>query len=336
MEGEITGGLYSITSRSERTSLTYRGIAVGRQSVLRVEPVPAAVLDSIRQNRDSLKVLAVSPSRIDVVAINGSKSILVSADLNLEKKVKSWWKVDGAFPGIDGELVVGSKLADKHHVEPGTMLSIEEKRHRGSGVLLATGHEDDDVVFLQNAGIDHVDVLLIESALPGTREMEKILNEEVPDSMSKVEITRIDGGRSLRYSFLRSFVRYSTLLSGVLVILGALLLYILGMSSVNDRAAEFAVFRSMGYRKSKIALMIALELGVFCIASVVAGNVTMTLAVFVLAEKNIPDGFSTAHIPFFRLFSLSLICTVAICVISAMRPVIKAINMNVVNAFRKI
>ncbi len=333
---ETAGNLYAVTTRSDRRALTYRGIVVGETARPERVPLAESVVRAVQRNTDVLGALNMSPSRIDVVKINGTPSILVSTDLRREREMKKWWEIEGELPRAAGELLVGSSFASELGIAPGASLSVdgEVRLRRVRGVLRRTGRDDDRVVFAQTDGVDRVDLLLIESTVSSPTAIVEILESINPDAAGATEVSIADAASPLRYSFLESFSRYAALLSAVLAGLGVLLVYVFGITSVHGRISEFATLKSMGYRRSKIAEMVALELFIFCLVAVVLANVLMLASVAIIEASGRLDGFVLSRVPLLRLFAASWILTTVACVVAGLRPALKASGTDVVRGLR--
>jgi len=142
-----------------------------------------------------------------------------------------------------------------------------------SGVLRPTGSQDDQLLFttlasaqeiLQKTGrVSMAEVAALCQNCP-IDDMVRQISEVLPGA-KVMAIQQVVKGRMETLSHFRKF---SFGVSGVVILIGALVVLVTMMSSVRERTEEIGIFRAIGFRKSHVMRIVFLEAG---IVSVLAG-----------------------------------------------------------------
>jgi putative ABC transport system permease protein len=225
------------------------------------------IRDRISTIKNSQNVSAVAPKVLGGVEINLHQVLLVGVQFDKELKLKQWWKVFGAAPKADHELLLGSEAAHVLNVMTGDTLTIKGEKFTVTGVLDQTGSQDDSLVFAnlgvaqrllgKEGRINLVEVAALCSGCP-IGDMVLQIAEKLPDAKVSAIQQVVEG----RLKALDQFRRFSYAMAGVVVFIGSLIVFVTMMGSVNERTTEIGVFRAIGFRRSHIMRIILLEAAV--------------------------------------------------------------------------
>ena len=252
-----------VTPQSNGLAMNYGGISLGGVTFDQRE-IREADLARIRTIRNKKNIATIAPKVLGGVKIGNRDVLLVGVLFASELKMKQWWKIFGAPPKADNELLLGSDASKVLNAGVGDSVQIKKETFKVSGVLDQTGSQDDALVFvnLQKAQqllgkegrITLAEVAALCSGCP-IADMVTQIAEMLPDARVSAIQQVVEG----RLKALDQFKRFSYAMSGVVVFIGSLIVFVTMMGSVNERTTEIGVFRAIGFRKSHIMRIILLE-----------------------------------------------------------------------------
>jgi putative ABC transport system permease protein len=255
-----------ITPQQNGLAMNYGGISLGGVNFDQKE-ILEADLAKISSIKNSKNISAVAPKVLGGVEINLHQVLLVGVQFDKELKLKQWWKVFGAAPKADNELLLGSEAAHVLNVMTGDSLQVKGEKFTVTGVLDQTGSQDDSLVFAnlgvaqrllgKQGRINLVEVAALCSGCP-IGDMVLQIAEQLPDAKVSAIQQVVEG----RLKALDQFRRFSYAMAGVVVFIGSLIVFVTMMGSVNERTTEIGVFRAIGFRRSHIMRIILLEAAV--------------------------------------------------------------------------
>lgn len=261
-----------ITPQSNDLSMSYGGISLGRVTFDQKE-IREEDLAKIAQIRNRANISVVSPKILGGVTVGGKNILLVGVDFDKELKMKQWWDIFGAPPKAADEVLLGSRAADSLHVMQGERVKISGETFTVSGVLNQTGSQDDSLILMplkkaqkllhKEGKISLVEVAALCSGCP-IDDMVTQIAEKLPDA----KVSAIRQVVESRLQALDQFRKFSYGISGVVVFIGSLIVFVTMMGSVNERTTEIGVFRAIGFRKQHIMRIILIEAGTL---SLIAG-----------------------------------------------------------------
>jgi putative ABC transport system permease protein len=264
-----------ITPQSTDLSMSYGGISLGGVTFDQREIVEKD-LERIRAIRNSRNIASVSPKVLGSVRSGGKNVLLVGVRFADELKMKQWWQIFGAAPDKDDELLLGSDSARALNVMTGDHLELNGQKFRVTGILEQTGSQDDALAFAslqvaqrllgKQGKITLVEVAALCSGCP-IGDMVTQIAEKLPGT----KVSAIQQVVAGRLSTLQQFQRFSYAVAGVVVFIGALIVFVTMMGSVRERTTEIGVFRAIGFRKAHIMRIILFEAGLVSILAGVLG-----------------------------------------------------------------
>jgi putative ABC transport system permease protein len=252
-----------ITPASRDLSMSYGGISLGGVTFDQRE-IREEELARITAIRNSGNISTVSPKVLGGVRVAGKDVLLVGVNFAAELKMKQWWQIFGDAPKNDNELLLGSDAAKALNVMSGDTVEIKGDKFRVSGLLDQTGSQDDALIFAplakaqkllgKEGKITLVEVAALCSGCP-IGDMVVQIAEKLPDA----KVSAIQQVVESRIHALDQFRRFSYGVAAVVVFIGALIVFVTMMGSVNERTVEIGVFRAIGFRRSHIMRIILLE-----------------------------------------------------------------------------
>lgn len=252
-----------ITPRSEELSLSYGGITLGGVSVDAHE-ILQADLERIGSIRNSRNIAAVAPKVLGGVKIGEARALLMGVDPEVEFHVKRWWTVDGAPIKGEHDLVVGSAAAQRLGLSLGAPVEIGGETFTLTGILQETGSQDDELLIAALPTAQRLlgkpgQVSLVEvAALCGDCPVEEMVNQ-IAEVLPDVKVAAIQQVVRTRMHALEQFRAFSLGVAGVVVLVGALVVFVTMMGAVNERTREIGIFRALGFRRGHIIWLIMME-----------------------------------------------------------------------------
>ncbi len=264
-----------ITPQSNDLAMSYGGISLGGVTFDQRE-IREAELNRIFTIKNRKNIAAVSPKVLGGVRVQGKPVLLVGVDFAEELKMKQWWKVFGAEPKHDHELLLGSQTASILNVMPGDSLQIQGETFKVSGVLDQTGSQDDSLIFAPLAKVQRLlhkegKITLVEvAALCSGCPIGDMVNQ-LAELLPEAKVTAIQQVVAARLKTLDQFRRFSYAMAFVVIFIGSLIVFVTMMGSVNERTTEIGVFRAIGFRKTHIMRIILLEAALVSLLAGVVG-----------------------------------------------------------------
>ncbi len=326
-----------ITPQSNGLAMNYGGISLGGVTFDQRE-IREEDLAKIKTITNHKNISAVAPKVLGGVTVGGHDVLLVGVDFDSELKMKQWWQIFGAAPKGDTELLLGSDAAKVLNVSFGENITIKGESFKVAGVLEQTGSQDDALVFARLAKaqkllgkegrITLAEVAALCSGCP-IGDMVTQIAEKLPNARVSA-IQQVVAGR---LAALDQFKRFSYAMSGVVVFIGSLIVFVTMMGSVNERTVEIGVFRAIGFRKSHIMRIILLEAALVSLLAgllgYAAGMGGATLALPFMAESK------DAHLVWDGMVAFGAIgLALVLGVLASLYPALHASKMDPTEALR--
>jgi putative ABC transport system permease protein len=249
-----------------------------------MEPIRQSQLSQINTIKNAANLAAVGPITLGTVQINSQAALLAGVDFKVTGILKPWWKIKGAIPA-QGDLLAGAQAAKLLGIEIGQQLSINHRTMTVSGILAATGSQDDQLLFTTlstaQAVLDKPDeVSLVEvAALCNACPVDEMVNQ-ISAKLPNAKVMAIQQVVKGRMETLAQFRKFSYGLSVVVVFIGGLVVLVTLMGSVKERTEEIGIFRAIGFRQGHIMRIIFIESGLISIVAGVMGYLIGTGAIW--------------------------------------------------------
>lgn len=250
---------------------------------------------------DSSKLSAVAPRLYGVAELGDSSVVIMGVDPDEERKLKSWWKVQGNWISSEGsgqtEVMVGSDIATPLGLTEGSLITLRSGNismdARVAGVIESTGSNEDTYVILPLAASQY---LLDREGKVSSLEVRALCNEcpveeismQIEDkfpglearSMSQIvrnELAIVEHTRSSAMA-----VSIITLLVSTLTVASTML------ASVNEKFKEIGIMRAVGASDVQVVSMLFFEGAIIGavggIIGFAAGTVASTIAAPLLVQ----------------------------------------------------
>ena len=262
---EKYGANILIVPRTDNLTLTYGGLSLGGVS-FEMQEIRQTDLAGIHSIKNARNIAALGPMVLGNIRLKDNRVLLAGVDFKAVGILKPWWKVRGGFPG-EQDVLLGAEAARILGLGVGQPITINKHTLNVSGVLEPTGSQDDQLVFasletaqalLNKEGkVSMVEVAALCTACP-IEDMVRQISEVLP-AAKVMAIQQVVKGRM---DTLSQFKKFSYGLSGLVVLIGGLVVLVTMMGSVRERTEEIGIFRAIGFRKRHVMRIIFLEAGI--------------------------------------------------------------------------
>lgn len=327
-----------ITPTSRMLDLAYGGLALGGVSVDRQELTveDAAAVRTIPNKRN---ISAVAPKLVGTIPVGDATVVLIGTRFQEERRVKSWWQVEGRWPENPNEVLIGAEAAQSTGACIGRQLVVGGTPLLVVGRVAQTGSLDDQALFT-DLGVAQTllrrpqAVSLIEvSALCRGCPIEDIVSQ-ISAVLPHARVTPIRQAAAVREQAVRQFTRFSYAVSGLVLLVGALVVMTTMMSSVMERTQEIGILRAVGFRRTHVATIVLIETLLVTIAGGLAawlvGSFGARLLGPVLAQISSPVAVDA------RLAGLAVLFAALIGIVGGAYPAFRAAQMDPAHALRQL
>jgi len=290
-----------ITPHSDNLSLDYGGIQVAGvsfdQQRLTIDDAAAVYRIPYRK-----RLSVVAPKLLGTIEVEGRRSLLAGVDFQKEMRLKRWWQINGRVPEKSDEVLLGydvAKAVSAVHSSPGRgdgggqtpghhsaieerihiakeRLAIAGREHRIAGVLGQTGGPEDRMIF---ASLEHVQTLLAKPGELSVIEVSALCKDcpvedivvQIRKALPHVNVAAVQQSVRARTEAVDRLTRFSAVVSVVVLVIGALLVFTTMMSSVVERTKEIGVLRAIGFRRTHIIKILMIEVVVISAAGGMGG-----------------------------------------------------------------
>jgi putative ABC transport system permease protein len=325
-----------ITPKARALDLAYGGLAVGGLSVdaeeLRTED--AARVRTIHNRRN---VSAVAPKLIGTVTLQGEQVLLVGVTFRQESGIKSWWQIDGALATTSDHAMLGAEAARVLGKRRGDTVTVGDRTLEITGVIAAMGGIDDQAILadlsLVQQALGRPDaVSLIEvSALCRGCPIEDIV-EQIAAVLPHARVAPIRQAVAARERAVGEFTSFAYAVSGIVLLVGALVVLTTMMAAVTERTREIGVLRALGFRQKQVARVLMME----SVAVTFAGG-ALGWVIGMAAARYAGPALAQLSSPIpvdFRLAPLAIGIAVLIGVSGTIYPAVRAARLDPAESLR--
>lgn len=357
-----------ILPHSNTLALDYGGISVSGVS-FDVHPLKNEDSKRILEIPYRKRLSAIAPKIIGAMEIEGHPVLFAGVDFKNELKLKQWWRIVGETPAAEDDLMVGYGVAKMfslvepanvrqkqahfqavesvgpHHADKETdpftivrkRLRIAGREHRVAGVIASTGGREDEMIF---GSLLHVQSLLnkpdqlslIEvSALCKDCPIEDIVHQ-IGQQLPHAKVSAIQQSVQARTRTVERLTRFSAVVSIVVLVIGALMVFTTMMGSVIERTREIGVLRAIGFRRSHILKGLMIEVSTLSVMGGLLGWTTGTFASWVALPY-----FTDAGVPIeFRwtVAGSAVMAALLLGIVSSLYPALRASRLDPCEAVR--
>ncbi len=282
-----------ITPHSDEISLSYGGISLGGISV-DIQEIRQRDLVRIFSIPNHRNIAAVAPKVLGAVTIGEDRALLMGVNHEVEFHLKRWWHVDGRPLAAEHELVAGSQVARRLGLTMGDEVELKGERFTVTGILQETASQDDHLLIValpvaqRLFGKEGLVTMAEVAALCAGCPVEDIV-EQIQAVMPGVKVSAIQQVVRTRMHALEQFRIFSLGVAAVVILIGALVVFVTMMGSVNERTREIGIFRALGFRRGHVVGLILMEASAVSLLAGVLGylggmGVTKALLPFLAQE----------------------------------------------------
>lgn len=326
-----------VAPKSKGMSLNYGGLHVTDTSY-DVEELRNSDVQRIGSIKNNKNISVVAPKIIGTYNSGARKYLLVGVDFTSELLLKKWWQWSGERPASDNEVLLGALIARNLNLSPGSTFHLGGNDFLVAGVLHENASQDDLSVFL-NLGVAQRllrkpnTLSMIEiSALCSECPIDDIV-AQISEKLPHARVSPVRQAVALRMQTVEQLMRFSAAVSVVIIIIGALIVLVSMLSSVNERTKEIGILRSIGFRQLHIIKVILIEAFVVSLVSGIIGWVVGSISVSLLVPKVTGvQGFVFDPL----MFVLAAGIAVCIGMLSSIYPAVKASRLEPLEALRYI
>jgi putative ABC transport system permease protein len=259
---EKYGANILIVPRTENLTLSYGGLSLGGVS-FEMEEIRQEELARVGSIKNARNIAALGPLVLGVVKVDSHKVLLAGVDFKVSGILKPWWQLQGQKPDDNG-AVLGAETARILNLSTGDRFKIKDRDFTVSGILKPTGSQDDQLVFTRlgtaqslfnkDGRVSMAEVAALCQDCP-IDAMVKQISEVLP-AAKVMAIQQVVRGRM---ETLEHFKKFSYGISGVILLIGSLVVLVTMMGSVRERTDEIGVFRAIGFRRRHVMKIVFLE-----------------------------------------------------------------------------
>lgn len=275
---ELYGANILIVPKTENLSLTYGGMSLGGVS-FDMQEIHQEELTKIKTIKNAANVAAVGPMVLGPVTVGKHRILMAGVDFTAAQILRPWWSVKGEIPAEGDGVIIGADASRITGLTLGDTVQLRGRALPVTGVLEATGSQDDGLIFAplataqgilgKQGRISIVEVAALCSGCP-IPEMVKQISAVLP-SGNVMAIQQVVKGRM---ETIGHFQKFSYGVSALVLLVGCLMVLVTMMGSVRERTVEIGIFRAMGFRKSHVLRIILLEAGIVAAVAGIAGYFT--------------------------------------------------------------
>ena len=285
----------------------------------------------------------VSPKLIGAAQIGNQKTLIVGIQPKQEFTQKPWFSLENQVGDLalldmpEDALIIGASAARALGVSAGDQLQVNDKDFRVFGILKTLGSEEDGLIYA-NLGVvqDLLDrpneLSMIEiSAYCNNCPIEEI-TVTLQKALPNARVIALREAALFREETIGKFELFGYTLSGIVLLVAALMVLTTMLSSINDRTREIGILRAIGFRRSDIIKIIFLEVGMISVLAgvmgFVLGSFTAKYAGPYLAQ--IQGGIQMQA----ELLLPAVLLSVGVAILASIYPALKAARMDPTEALR--
>jgi putative ABC transport system permease protein len=333
---EKYGANILIVPRTENLTLTYGGLSLGGVS-FEMEEIRQEELARVGSIKNARNIAALGPLVLGVVKVDSHKVLLAGVDFKASTILKPWWQMNGRVPDENG-VILGAEAARILNLDVGDRFKIKDRYFSISGILKPTGSQDDQLVF---ARLTTAQSLFDKGGRVSMAEVAALCQDcpidelvrQISDALPGAKVMAIQQVVKGRMETLGHFKKFSYGISGVILLIGSLVVLVTMMGSVRERTDEIGIFRAIGFRKRHVMKIVFLEAAIVSGSAGIVGYL-LGWGVTKIAVRFFIEGHS-GSVPFnFELATGAFILALIIGLVSSAYPAFIASRLDPNEALR--
>jgi putative ABC transport system permease protein len=254
-----------------------------------------------------------------------------------EMLLRTWWMVEqGNYISGANDVLAGASASELLGLKPGNEVSVGNASFMVTGILEATGSNDDYQLFvslstLQQATgkegkISSIDIRALCNACP-VEIIADAINGAIP-GMRAVAVKQV---AETEMGMLERINRLMYALAGITLVIGAFGVMNTMMTSVHERIKDIGIMRAVGSSQRQIIAMFLEEAVIVGLLGGVFGYVAGSLLAYAIGPL-IFEGTAVSWVALY--FPVSLAVAVLVAVLATSYPAYRATRIRVADSFR--
>jgi putative ABC transport system permease protein len=307
-------------------------VASGEEALLDLEDAGRAA-DLIPDE----SLVGMTPFRYEMVRVNMQGYTAVGTVFDSARKTSPYWSVTGEWPSSEGEILIGSDIAEFTGLAGGSSITITGRASDGSrfsrdmtvsGVVRSGSVEDGFIIMslpaleaiMGNAGVADMAELSITGSEADLDALVSSIKSGVPEVSPRL-VKRVTQSEAAVLSKLQALV---VIVSVVVLVLTMICVATTMMTVVMERRREIGLKKAIGAENRSIAKEFLGEgvlLGFL-------GGVLGTVFGYVFAQTVCVNVFGRGIILDWKLLPLTIIVSIAVTVCACLLPVRRAVEVE--------
>lgn len=335
---EKFGANILVVPKTENLALSYGGLSLGGVS-FEMEEIRQSDLSRISTIKNSANIAAVGPLVLGVAQVYDHRVLLAGVDFSAARILKPWWKLKGSIPEADG-IMLGAEAARILNLDVGNQLMISNNNLWVSGILESTGSQDDQLIFTRLSTAQAIfkkqgRVSMVEIAALCKDCPIDAMVKQISDALPNARVMAIQQVVKGRMETLNQLKRFSYGVSGVILLIGSLVVLVTMMGSVRERTDEIGIFRAIGFRKMHIMRIVFMEAaivsGLAGVFGYFLGYLTTKIGLVIIGDNQ------SAMVHFdIKLAGVAIVTALTVGLISSAYPAFMASRMDPNDALRSL
>jgi putative ABC transport system permease protein len=219
-------------------------------------------------------------------------------------------------------------------------ITLGGREFRVVGVLEPTGSADDRMVFVDLATAQELlgrpgELSLVEVSALCIECPVEMMVAQISDALPNANVTAVQQAVKARSMTLARVGRFGVALAAVVLVVGALLVFVTVTSSVSERRREIGVLRAVGFRRSHILGILGMEIAaVSAVGGLVGWGIGLTVGALVIGYFT--DGATVGVDADPIVAAIAIGGAVLLGALGALYPVLRASRLDPTEALRHV
>lgn len=286
---------------------------------------------------DPGNIATIAPKLYVNAAVKGTNVLVVGVLPEEEKLLRTWWNVaQGAYISGANDILAGASASELLGIKPGDEISVGNAVFKVTGILEATGSNDDyqlfaDISAVQQATgkagkISSIDIRALCNACP-VEVIADALNGSIP-GLRAVAVKQV---AATEMGMLERISRLMYALAGITLAIGAFGVMNTMMTSVHERIKDIGIMRAVGSSQRQIIVMFLEEAVIVGLIGGIFGYVAGSLLSYAIGPL-IFEGTTVSWVAMY--FPVSLAVSVVVAMLATAYPAYRATRIRVADSFR--